>query len=213
MAIRLRGDEAVSLFKLTQTVAWKKKKGWPKTSEITAKQALSRRDTRIIIKNKDQARAFSSQAQKYIRQLHHHPGLTRKSQHVLLEAWSWPSIAWRTAANQLQWHFNPQGPQTIIFTVFISILPSSPSWEPGNLLAWEPQKHASMSNSLPKEATLGHPGWMNVIDTVGPKAIWRLMLLPGASPWAHSHSSAKTSRAHGLCLYCTTAAVHSLPKA
>lgn len=55
-----------------------------------------------------------------------------------------------------------------------------------------------------REATVGHPRWMNIIDTVGPKAIWRLLLSPGASPWAHSHASAKTSWAHGLCLCCTT---------
>lgn len=191
----------------------KKNKGWPKTSEITAKQALSRRDTRIIIKNKDQARAFSSQDRNISGSCTIILGL-----HVKASMYSWKPDHDQVLPGELQLTSSSvililKDPKSSFFTVFISILPSSPSWEPGNLLAWEPQKHASMSNSLLQEATLGHPGWMNAIDTVGPKAIWRLLLSPGASPWAHSHASVKTSWAHGLCLYCTTAAVHSLPKA
>lgn len=47
MAIRLRRVEAVSLFELTHTGAWKNK-SWPKAAEIAAKQALSKRDTTEI---------------------------------------------------------------------------------------------------------------------------------------------------------------------
>lgn len=59
MAIRLRRVEAVSLFELTRTRAWKNK-GWPTAAETAAKQALSKRDTTVITENKCQARAGSA---------------------------------------------------------------------------------------------------------------------------------------------------------
>lgn len=59
MAIRLRRVEALSLFELTRTRAWKNK-GWPKAAETAAKQALSKRDTTAITENKCQARAGSA---------------------------------------------------------------------------------------------------------------------------------------------------------
>lgn len=113
MAIRLRRVEAVSLFELTRTGAWKNK-GWPKAAEIAAKQALSKRDTTVITENKCQARAgFATMHRNSLSGCTTIWGL-----HVTAEISSWKSGRDQGLFRELH-HFNPHSLQR---PWFISIL-------------------------------------------------------------------------------------------